>query len=331
MRLESPWWLLALALIPLAGWLGRRLGREVALVYSSASLMKGITGLTRSRSGRFLSGLRWGALALLVLALARPQMGAGRAPLKASGVDIAVALDLSGSMLAEDFELGGSRVNRIEVAKDVLKTFVENRPADRFGLVVFAARSYIAAPPTLDHGFLLRNMRRLEALNEQGTAIGAALSTAVNRLRELPSKSRIVVLMTDGQNNAGDIPPLTAADAAAALGVKVYTIGIGTHGTAPTPVGVDGFGRKVYRQVPVDIDEETLKQVAARTGGKYYRADSTKTMRSIYAEIDKMEKTEMEARRFAAWEEWMVLMAWPAVGLLVLEMALSHTVWRKLP
>lgn len=331
MRLESPWWLLALVLLPLAGWVGRRWGRDVALVYSSAALMKGITGLSRSRAGRWLAGLRWTALVLLVGALARPQVGAGRAPLKASGVDIAVALDLSGSMLAEDFELGGKRVNRIDVAKDVLKTFVEHRPADRFGLVVFAGRSYIAAPPTLDHAFLLRNLRRLEALNEQGTAIGAALSTAVNRLRELPSKSRIVVLMTDGQNNAGDIPPLTAADAAAALGVKVYAIGIGTHGSAPTPVGVDGFGRKVYRQVPVDIDDETLRQVAARTGGKYYRADSTETLQSIYAEIDRMEKTEMEARRYAAWEEWMLVLAGPALGLLVLEQVLSMTVWRKLP
>ena len=331
MRLESPWWLLAMVLLPAAWWAAARWGRDVALVYSSVALMKGITGLGRSRAGRFLKGLRWAALALVVVALARPQAGAGRAPLKASGVDIAVALDLSGSMLAEDFEIGGAPANRIEVAKDVLKTFVEHRPADRFGLVVFAGRAYIASPPTLDHSFLLRNMKRLEALNEQGTAIGAALSTAVNRLRELPSKSRIVVLMTDGQNNAGNIPPLTAADAAAALGVKVYTIGIGTHGTARTPVGVDGFGRKVYRQVPVDIDDETLRQISSRTGGKYYRADSTETLRSIYEEIDEMEKTEMESRRYAAWEEWALAFLGPALGLLVLETALANTVWRKLP
>lgn len=331
MRLESPWWLLAALLLPLAAWAAPRLGRDVALLYSSAALMKGITGLSRSRARLFLRGLRWTSLALVIVALARPQSGAGKAPLKASGVDVAVALDLSGSMLAEDFEIGGSPANRIEVAKDVLRKFVENRPADRFGLVVFAGRAYIAAPPTLDHGFLLRNLRRLDALNEQGTAVGAALSTAVNRLRELPSKSRIVLLMTDGQNNAGNIPPLTAADAAAALGVKVYTIGIGTHGTARTPVGVDGFGQKVYRQVPVDIDEETLRQVAARTGGKYYRADSTETLRSIYQEIDRMEKTEMEARRYAAWEDWMGLFLVPALGLLVLETILANTVWRKLP
>jgi len=196
---------------------------------------------------------------------------------------------------------------------------------------VFAGRAYIAAPPTLDHDFLLRNLTRLDTLNEQGTAIGSALSTAVNRLRDLPSKSRIVVLMTDGQNNSGNIPPLTAADAAKALSVKVYTIGVGTRGTAPTPVGYDPFGRKVYRQVPVDIDEDTLTQIAERTGGKYYRADTTKTLRSIYAEIDRLEKTEMETAKYASWEELMGYAAVPAVVLLVLEMLLANTVWRKLP
>jgi len=265
------------------------------------------------------------------VALARPQSGQGKAPIRASGVDIAVAFDLSGSMLAEDFELNGERVNRIAIAKDVLKNFIEQRPNDRFGLVVFAGRAYIAAPPTLDHDFLLRNLTRLDTLNEQGTAIGSALSTAVNRLRELPSKSRIVVLMTDGQNNAGNIPPLTAADAAKALGVKVYTIGVGTRGTAPTPVGMDPFGRKVYRQVPVDIDEDTLTQIAERTGGKYFRADTTRTLRGIYGEIDRLEKTEMETQRFASWEELMMYAAVPALVLLLLEMMLGNTVWRKLP
>jgi Ca-activated chloride channel family protein len=278
-----------------------------------------------------LRGLRWVSMALVFVALARPQSGEGKAPVRASGVDIAVAVDLSGSMLAEDFELNGERVNRIAIAKDVLRSFIEQRPSDRFGLVVFAGRAYIAAPPTLDHDFLLRNLTRLDTLNEQGTAIGSALSTAVNRLRDLPSKSRIVVLMTDGQNNSGNIPPLTAADAAKALSVKVYTIGVGTRGTAPTPVGYDPFGRKVYRQVPVDIDEDTLTQIAERTGGKYYRADTTKTLRSIYAEIDRLEKTEMETAKYASWEELMGYAAVPAVVLLVLEMLLANTVWRKLP
>lgn len=331
MRFESPWWLLGLLLLPVVAWLRRRWTREATFVYSSVGLVKGITSLSRSRAGTVLRGLRWVSVALVFVALARPQSGEGKAPVRASGVDIAVAVDLSGSMLAEDFELNGERVNRIAIAKDVLRSFIEQRPSDRFGLVVFAGRAYIAAPPTLDHDFLLRNLTRLDTLNEQGTAIGSALSTAVNRLRDLPSKSRIVVLMTDGQNNSGNIPPLTAADAAKALSVKVYTIGVGTRGTAPTPVGYDPFGRKVYRQVPVDIDEDTLTQIAERTGGKYYRADTTKTLRAIYAEIDRLEKTEMETAKYASWEELMGYAAVPAVVLLVLEMLLANTVWRKLP
>ena len=331
MRFESPWWLLGLLLLPVVAWLRRRWTREATFVYSSVGLVKGITSLSRSRAGTVLRGLRWVSMGLVFVALARPQSGEGKAPVRASGVDIAVAVDLSGSMLAEDFELNGERVNRIAIAKDVLRSFIEQRPSDRFGLVVFAGRAYIAAPPTLDHDFLLRNLTRLDTLNEQGTAIGSALSTAVNRLRDLPSKSRIVVLMTDGQNNSGNIPPLTAADAAKALSVKVYTIGVGTRGTAPTPVGYDPFGRKVYRQVPVDIDEDTLTQIAERTGGKYYRADTTKTLRSIYAEIDRLEKTEMETAKYASWEELMGYAAVPAVVLLVLEMLLANTVWRKLP
>lgn len=331
MRFESPWWLLGLLLLPLIAWIRRRWAREATFVYSSVGLVKGITSLSRSRAGTVLRGMRWISMALVFVALARPQSGEGKAPVKASGIDIAVAVDLSGSMLAEDFELDGERVNRIAIAKDVLRSFIEQRPSDRFGLVVFAGRAYIAAPPTLDHDFLLRNLTRLDTLNEQGTAIGSALSTAVNRLRDLPSKSRIVVLMTDGQNNSGNIPPLTAADAAKALGVKVYTIGVGTRGTAPTPVGYDPFGRKVYRQVPVDIDEDTLTQIAERTGGKYYRADTTKTLRAIYAEIDRLEKTEMETQKYASWEELMGYAAVPALGLLILEMLLGNTVWRKLP
>ncbi|KAB2663189.1 MAG: VWA domain-containing protein [Verrucomicrobia bacterium] len=331
MRFDSPWWLLALAVLPLVAWLRGRSGRDSAFLYSAVSLVKGITALSRSQAGAFLVKLRWLVLALLVLSLARPQLGSGRAPLRASGIDITVAFDLSGSMLAEDFELKGERVNRVTIAKDVLGSFIDGRPNDRIGLVVFAGRAYIAAPPTLDHDFLRRNLERLDTLREQGTAIGSALGAAVNRLRDLKSKSRIVVLMTDGQNNAGDIPPLTAADAAKALGVKVYTIGVGTHGTAPTPVGIDGAGRKVYRQMAVDIDEDTLREISARTGGKYYRADNTQAMRSIYAEIDRLEKSDMEMPKFAYWDEMMQYLAAPAFAFLLLEIVLANTVWRKLP
>ena len=331
MRFADPWWLLALLLLPVMAWLRSRTGRESAFLYSSLTLVKGITQLSRSRAGAFLVNLRWLALALVILGLARPQAGHGKAPLRASGIDIVVALDLSGSMLAEDFELEGARANRVEVAKDVLRRFINGRPSDRIGLVVFASRPYIAAPPTIDHDFLRRNLGRLEVLRENGTAIGSAISTALNRLRELESRSRILVVMTDGQNNAGSVAPLTAADAASALGVKVYTIGVGTRGSAPYPVGTDVLGRKVYRQVAVDIDEDTLQAVAERTGGAYFRAESTAGLRSIYAEIDRMEKTEVEVERYASWEELMGYFVVPGLALLLLELLLGNTVWRKLP
>jgi Ca-activated chloride channel family protein len=222
-------------------------------------------------------------------------------------------------------------VNRLAIAKDVLAQFIAKRPSDRIGVVAFAGRAYIAGPLTLDHDFLLTNLERLN-LNtiEDGTAIGSALTAGLNRLRDLQSKSKIVILMTDGQNNAGQVPPLTAADAAQALGVKVYTIGVGTRGTAPQPT-IDPFGRKVYVQVPVDIDEETLTQIAKKTGGKYYRADKSDTLRAIYAEIDQLEKTEAEVKKFQRYRElfpWAVL---PGMVLLLLELILGHTVWRKLP
>lgn len=331
MRFADPWWLLGLLLIPLLAWLRGRLGADSAFLYSSVGLVRGMTQLSRSRAGAFLARLRWLALALLFVGLARPQMGHGTAPFRASGIDIVVAVDLSGSMRAEDFELNGQRVDRVTVAKDVLSRFIKARTGDRIGLVAFATHAYIAAPPTLDHAFLLRSVERLDVMRDGMTAIGSALSASLNRLRDLESKSRIVVLMTDGQNNAGSITPLTAADAAKALNVKVYTIGVGTHGTAPMPVAINALGEKVYQQMAVDIDEETLKEVSARTGGRYFRADSTDALREIYDEIDKLEKTEIEVRQYAFFEELMSYFVVPALVLLILEIVLVNTVWRKLP
>jgi len=327
----NPYFLLLLLFLPLLAWLKGKRGQESAFLYSSVVLVKGITSLTRSQAGSILMKLRWLALALLIVALARPQIGEGEAKVKASGIDIVVALDLSGSMASEDFELRGQRANRLVVAKDVLEQFVSKRISDRIGLVAFAGKPYVAAPLTLDHDFLLQNLARLNlGTMEDGTAIGSALTAALNRLRELKSKSKIVILMTDGQNNAGKVPPLTAAEAAQALGVKVYTIGVGTRGTAPMPQ-VDAFGRKRYVQIPVDIDEETLKQIAQRTGGKYFRADSTATLRNIYEDIDRLEKTEVEMKKYQRYRELFMWVALPGLVLLLLEIILSNTVWRKLP
>jgi Ca-activated chloride channel family protein len=314
----------------LAWWRGKR-GQQAAFLYSSVQLIKNVANLRRSRVGQYLAAMRWLTLGLFICGLARPQLIESEASVKASGIDIVVALDLSGSMESEDFELRGERVNRLVIAKDVLKKFVERRPSDRIGLVAFAGKPYIAAPLTLDHDFLEQNIDRLQLHTiEDGTAIGAGLAAAVNRLRDIESRSKIVILMTDGQNNAGKIPPLTAAEAAEALKIKVYTIGVGTRGTAPMP-RMDVFGRKRYVQVPVDIDEDTLKAVADKTGGKYYRADNSDTLKAIYDQIDKMETTEREMKKYVRVEElfpWAVI---PGFGLLLLEILLSHTIWRRLP
>jgi Ca-activated chloride channel family protein len=332
MTFAHPLFLLLLLLLPLAAWLKGKVGFQSAFLYSSVQLVRGITGITRSHAGAILLKLRWLALALFIVALARPQLGEGETKITASGIDIVVAIDLSGSMSSEDFELQGQRVNRLAIAKDVLQKFVGKRPNDRIGLVAFARDAYIAAPLTLDHDFLLQNLERLEIATQDkdGTAIGSALATALNRLREVKSKSKIVILMTDGQNNAGKVPPLTAAEAAETLKVKVYTIGVGTRGMAPMPY-IDPFGRKGTIPQPVDIDEDTLKEIAKRTGGRYYRADKTEALRSIYDEIDRLEKTEVQVKKYQRYREVFQFAALPGLVLLLLEIILNHTVWRKLP
>src|SRR6266446_8679979 len=332
MTFAHPYFLLLLLLLPVLAWLKGKIGFQPAFLYSSVQLVRGITGITRSRAGSILLTLRWLALALFIIALARPQLGEGETKITASGIDIVLAIDLSGSMSSEDFQLRGQRVNRLMIAKDVLQQFIAKRPNDRIGLVAFATDAYIAAPLTLDHDFLLQNLDRLEiaAPGKDQTAIGSALAAGLNRLRELKAKSKIVILMTDGQNNAGKVPPLTAAEAAQTLGVKVYTIGVGTRGMAPIPY-LDAFGQKKYEPWPVDIDEATLQQISGRTSGKYYRADKTETMRSIYDEIDRLEKTEVQVRKYQRYREMFPFVVLPGLVALLLEIILNHTVWRKLP
>jgi Ca-activated chloride channel homolog len=334
MTFAHPYFLLLLLLLPILAWLQGKRGQNSAFLYSSVQLVKPLSGLTRSRAGRILLMLRWLSLALLIIALAQPRFIKGESSSHASGIDIVVAVDLSGSMDSRDFELNNHRVNRLTIAKDVLEKFIKNRPTDRIGLVAFAGRAYIASPLTLDHDFLFQNLERLnlDILKDNGTAIGSALVSAVNRLRDLKSKSKIVILMTDGQNNAGKVPPLTAADVAQTLKIKVYTIGVGTRGMADTPVGIDPFsGEKIYRPMPVDIDEETLTKVADKTGGKYFRADNSESLRKIYSEIDRLEKTDVEVKKYRQYEElfgWTIL---AGLFVLMLEIILSQTVWRKLP
>ena len=332
MVFAHPYFLLLLLLLPLAAWLKGRRGSSPAFVYSSVKLVAGLAGARRSRAGAILAELRWLALALLIVAIAQPRLAKSTTEVKASGVDIVVALDMSGSMISEDFEVRGERVNRFNMARSVLKKFIEQRPNDRIGLVLFASQAFIATPLTLDHDFVQANLDRLEigAIDQNSTAIGDGLGTAVNRLRDLKAKSKIVILMTDGQNNSGKLDPRLAAEAAASLKVKVYTVGIGMRGQAPMPAR-DMFGRKVYQMVPVDIDEETLQKIAAKTGGKYYRADNAEKFQQIYNEIDQLEKTEASVKKYTQFTELFPWLAAAGLALLLIELVLAQTAFRRLP
>jgi Ca-activated chloride channel family protein len=332
MTFAHPWLLLLLLLLPLAAWLKGRRGSSPAFVYSSVKLVAGLAGARRSRAGNFLAALRWLALALLIVALAQPRFAKSTTEVKASGVDIVVALDMSGSMISEDFEVRGERVNRFNMARSVLKKFIDQRPNDRIGLVLFASQAFIGTPLTLDHDFLQENLDRLEigAIEQNSTAIGDGLGTAINRLRDLNAKSKIVILMTDGQNNSGKLDPLLAAEAAAAMKVKVYTVGIGEQGIAPMPVFMNG--QKVgYQNVPVDVDETTLQKIADKTGGKYYRADNAEKFRQIYAEIDKLEKTDATVKKYTQFDELFPWFVAGGLALLLLELGLGQTILRRLP
>jgi Ca-activated chloride channel family protein len=329
-RLASPWWLLLLVLVPAAlAW--RRRARDAAIRYPTLATLRAVAPAGAARRRALLAVLRAAALALVALAMARPQAGTAETRVHREGVDVVLAVDVSGSMLAEDFSLPSGRANRLEAVKAVVREFVAARPEDRIGLVLFAGRPYTQCPLTLDHGWLLQNLDRARiGIIEDGTAIGSALATATNRLRASTAPSKFVVLLTDGQQNAGRITPATAAEAAAALGVKVYTVGAGTRGLAPYPVQ-DPFGRTVYRPVPVDIDEDTLEQIAAATGGRYFRATDTESLREVYAAIDRSEKAAFEGPQYLDYRELYPWLAWPALGLLLVEVALAETVLRKLP
>jgi Ca-activated chloride channel homolog len=329
MTFAHPYVLLFLLLLPVLAWLKGRFGQSPAFLYSSVDLVRPISGLNRSRAGGFLAGLRWLALALFIVALAQPRLVKGESQVKASGIDIVVAIDMSGSMRSEDFGEGQSR---IKLAKEVLAKFIDNRPNDRIGLVAFAKDAYIASPLTLDHDFLQHNLERMRIgmIDENRTAIGSALMAALNRLEGLKDKSKIVILMTDGENNSGKVSPLTAAEVAQSLGVKVYTIGIGIRGKAPYPV-IDQFGQKHYQWMDVDVDEDTLNKIAEKTGGKYYRADSAEIFHRIYGEIDRLEKSEAEVKKYQHFDELFGPVTLAGLAAFLLEMILGHTVWRKLP
>lgn len=281
--------------------------------------------------GRYIWVLRLLVFVLSALALARFRVPMEESKIQTEGIDIILALDISSSMLAEDFTLHGKRANRLEAVKDVVENFIRVRKNDRIGIVAFAGRAYTASPLTLDYGWCLENIRRLKiGMIEDGTAIGSGLSVALKRLENTKAKSKIVILLTDGMNNAGKISPPLAAEAAKALRVKVYTIGAGTKGMAPYPMK-DFFGNTIYQSVKIDIDEEGLTNIASRTEGKYFRATDTRSLREIYSEIDRMEKSPIEEKGYMEYRELFPVFAGIAMVLLLLEVLLRNTILRRIP
>jgi Ca-activated chloride channel family protein len=327
-RFEDAWVLALLALVPVALWVRVRVERRRmgTLRYAAVdTVLRSGAGLTRWRH-RVPSALRALALVALVFALARPQTGATSENVLTEGIDIVLALDISTSMLAEDLE-----PNRLEASKAVAANFVAGRRNDRIGLVAFAGQAFTQAPLTLDYSVVTSLLDELDPhMIEDGTAVGMGLATAVKRLQASDAASKVVILLTDGRSNRGEIGPVTAAQMAQALGVKVYTIGAGSRGTARVPVD-DPFQGRVYATMRVDIDEESLRQIAELTGGRYFRATDTESLAAIYEEIDRLETTEIEVENFTQYEERFPLVL--AIGLLlvVTEAALARTVLRRLP
>jgi Ca-activated chloride channel family protein len=327
-RFADPWWLLALGLVPLLHALRARVERRRprAVRYSAvASVLEAGTGLSRW-AHRVPAVLRVLALAALIVALARPQSGATTETFRTQGIDIVLVLDISTSMLAEDLE-----PNRLEAAKSVAADFVRGRRNDRIGLVAFAGEAFTQAPLTLDYNVITLLLAELDPrMITDGTAVGMGLATALKRLEASDAASKVVILLTDGQSNRGEIGPLTAAQMAEALGVRVYTIGAGGTGTARVPVDDPVRGR-VYATMRVDIDEPTLRQMAELTGGRYFRATDTESLAAIYDEIDELERTEIEVENFTRYTERFLLPLGVGLLLVLVEVTLAQTALRRLP
>jgi Ca-activated chloride channel family protein len=328
LRFASPWFLLtglAVAAAVVVWWLSYR--RRPAVAYSHLDLLHRVGPSWRARGRWIPHAAKILALVLIVIALARPQSGTASREITSEGIDIMLVLDVSGSMKAEDFKPN----NRLYVAKEVIRDFVEGRTNDRIGLVVFAAQSFTQCPLTLDYGVLTGFLDKIDfGMIEDGTAIGMALANAVNRLRESEAKSKIVILLTDGVNNRGQIDPLTAAEIAQTMGIKVYTIGAGKPGNALYPVEDPVFGKR-YVYIPNEIDEESLQEIANRTGGRYYRAQSEKMLERVYEEISMLEKTEVKIKEYVQYRELFSYFAIAALASVVLGGVLSSTWFRTLP
>jgi len=325
---QNPWFFILMLIIPfMMFWYKRNFisqSSNISIPHIE-SLLTGTSIL--SFLYKWLPLLRWLAVASIITALARPQLVMNEEEVKAEGIDIMLVMDLSSSMLARDFN-----PDRLTVSKEVAKTFVDKRKYDRIGLAVFAGESFTQCPLTTDHKILKEFLDQLQCgLLEDGTAIGMGLAAAVNRLRDSEADSKVVILLTDGVNNAGYIKPIQAAEIAKQIGVKVYTIGVGTMGTAISPVSRKSDGSYVYRPAKVEIDEELLNEISNLTNGKYYRATNAAALERIYEEIDQLEKTEIEVTVYNRYSEEFRIFLLIAFVLLGIEWVIKHFILRIIP
>ncbi|GAA4301701.1 VWA domain-containing protein [Compostibacter hankyongensis] len=323
-----PLFFLLLLLVPVMIWwyLRRRKGAQATLRVSSLEGLKDLPVSWKVRFRPLLFVLRLLAYLLLVVALARPQRSNVSETINSEGIDIVLAIDVSGSMLAQDFH-----PNRIEAAKKVALDFVRHRLSDRIGLVIFAGESFTQCPITTDHAVLENQIKKVNSgMLQDGTAIGMGLGTSVDRLRNSQAKSKVIILLTDGVNNTGLVDPLTALEIAKSYKIRVYTIGVGTRGVAPYPVPLPGGGVQM-QNMDVQIDEALLQKIAQGTGGQYFRATNNNSLQNIYQRIDDMEKTKVEISSYKRYAELFYPFALAALCLLLLEIVLRYTVFRSLP
>ena len=320
-------WLFALLPVAIGWYIWKRKQQTATLKISSLNAFKAKPSLL-GKLKPVLFVLRLLALSAMIVALARPRSVDVNSRTKTTrGIDIVMAMDVSGSMLAKDL-----KPNRMEALKDVAEDFVEGRPNDRIGLVVYAGESYTKTPVTSDKALVIESIKSVrydDTVLRDGTGIGVGLATAINRLKDSKAKSRVIILLTDGVNNSGTIDPRMAADIAKEYGIKVYTIGIGTNGNAMFPYAKEPNGQFVYRMMPVEIDEGLMKEIAKKTDGKYFRATTNSKLKEIYDEINKLETTEIEEMKFYNYDEKYRPFVWAALGLLLVEVLARKTLYRS--
>lgn len=337
---QYPIFFILLLLIPLLMVLRGGTGRRAALTFSSIALTQSLSRNARSSAGRVLLFMRLLALALLIVAIARPRIGEGHSEVEASGIDIMLAVDVSGSMAGLDFATEDDVVTRLDVVIDVVSGFIEKRNNDRLGLMIFAKEPYLISPPTLNHGWLISNLERIRlgVIDATRTGIGTAIGMCTNRMREIKAKSRIVILLTDGEETSHVLEPIPAAEAAKVYDIKIYTIAAGRTGRVfqanlneQGEIQHDRFGRIAGSYVESNVDEAMLKKVAEITQGQFFHATDREELENIYDAIDELEKTEIKLRHYSTYEEIFFYFALPALGFLLLEQLLSKTRFRRIP